>query len=148
NLDTVTDFAEPRDYFLEDVDRVAIDETVLFHLINAVRQSGRTLLLTSRQGVRGLHFTLPDLASRLRAAAIVTISAPDDDLLEGVLRKLMSDRQLTVDEATIQYLVVRMERSLAAAGRLAAELDKLALVEKRAITRPLAARVLETLGRG
>lgn len=144
----VADFAEPSDYFLEDLDRSAINETVLFHLINAVRQSGHNLLLTSRLDAGALPVALPDLASRLRAASTVSLAEPDDQLLEGVLRKLLADRQLAVDETTIQYLVLRMERSLAAAGKLVAEMDKLALVEKRAITRPLAARVLEALSAG
>ncbi|MEM1364619.1 MAG: hypothetical protein AAGH82_02605 [Pseudomonadota bacterium] len=142
---SVSDFENPNCYLLEDIDRARLDETALFHLINAVRQTGKHLLLTSRQPVGALPFALPDLVSRMRAVAIAALSPPDDALLEGVLRKLTADRQIMLDDATVHYLVVRMERSLAAAGELIERLDHIALVEKRPITRPLAARVLDAL---
>ncbi|MEO0636232.1 MAG: DnaA/Hda family protein [Pseudomonadota bacterium] len=140
-----SDFAEAGHYLVEDLDRAAFNETNIFHLINAVRQSGCTLLVTSRKPANAFAIELPDLASRLRAASVATIQPPDDQLLESVLRKLISDRQMAVDDATVQYLVNRMERSLAAAGQVVAELDHIALVEKRPITRPLAGRVLDAL---
>jgi chromosomal replication initiation ATPase DnaA len=45
----------------------------------------------------------------------------------------------------VDYIVVRMERSLAAAGVIVANLDRQALVEGRAVTRPLAAAALARL---
>jgi chromosomal replication initiation ATPase DnaA len=45
----------------------------------------------------------------------------------------------------IEWLVTRMDRSLSTARRLVVALDARALAEKRAITRPLAAQVLDSL---
>jgi chromosomal replication initiation ATPase DnaA len=56
--------------------------------------------------------------------------------------KLFADRQLAVDPAVIDYIVVRMERSLAAANALVDVLDRAALAEGRPITRALAASAL------
>ncbi|MDP3898489.1 MAG: hypothetical protein Q8Q62_17600, partial [Mesorhizobium sp.] len=54
------------------------DEDALFHLINAVREAGGHLLLTSRRFPAAWRVALPDLASRLKAATIVEIAEPDD----------------------------------------------------------------------
>ena len=88
---------------------------------------------------------LPDLRSRLAAAASVAIEAPDDALLAAVFGKLFADRQLRVPAGLIEYLVSRSERSLAAAGRVVEALDRAALVEQRALSTALAREVLERL---
>ena len=85
---------------------------------------------------------LPDLDSRLRAALSVGIGLPDDGLLGAVLAKHFADRQVRVGSEVIAYLVGHMERSLAAAGEIAAALDQLALSRGTAITVPLARRLL------
>ena len=55
------------------------------------------------------------------------LGEPDDDLLRRVLVKLFADRQLAVDSAVVDYIVVRMERSLQAANALVDDLDREAL---------------------
>ncbi len=117
-------------------------ETGLFHLLNAVRQSGTQLLLTARRFPAAWGVRLPDLASRLKAAATVEIGEPDDALLSGVMVKLFADRQVEVEPATIQFLLRRIERSLSAAIDVVERLDRRALEEKTRITRQFAARVL------
>ncbi|MGY4749031.1 hypothetical protein ACVNHC_04120 [Pannonibacter sp. Q-1] len=127
---------------VEDAHR-GFDETALFHLINAARQAGASLLITSRTWPSSWPLTLPDLVSRLRAATPVEILEPDDGLLRCVLVKLFADRQVAIDQGVVDYLVVRMERSLGVAGRLVAALDAEALAAGSRITRSLAGKVLE-----
>ena len=116
-------------------------EAAFFHLHNLVTQSGH-LLVTANRPPRDWGLALPDLASRLQAAALARIEAPDDALLSAVLIKLFADRQITVPPALIPYLVARMERSIDAARALVAALDARALAEGRPITRQLAADLL------
>lgn len=92
--------------------------------------------------------TLPDLASRLKAAATVEIDEPDDLLLAGVITKLFADRQIEVDPAVVQYLVRRIERSLSTAIGVVDRLDRAALEQKTRITRALAADVLNAMDEG
>lgn len=116
-------------------------EAAFFHLHNLVTQSGH-LLVTASLPPRDWGLALPDLASRLQAAALARIEAPDDALLSAVLIKLFADRQITVPPALIPYLVARMERSIDAARAVVAALDARALAEGRPITRQLAADLL------
>jgi chromosomal replication initiation ATPase DnaA len=133
---------------VDDVDSAPIDEQGLFHLINAVRGAGSHLLLTARSFPSAWRVTLPDLASRLKAAATVEIHEPDDLLLAGVLTKLFSDRQVEVEPHVVQYLVRRIERSLATAMRVVERLDRAALEQKTRITRALAAEAVSAMDEG
>lgn len=133
---------------IEDIDHAGFDETALFHLINAARQNGTAILITSRLWPAGWQVTLPDLASRLKAATVVEIAEPDEELLAKVLVKLFADRQVVVDDRIIAWLVARMERSLAAARMVVSRLDQLALARGSKVTRALAAEVLAEMDRG
>ena len=125
-----------------------IDQTALFHLINQVRSAGGFMLLTSRSFPAAWGVTLPDLASRLRAATLVEIGEPDDLLLSGVITKLFADRQVEVEAHVVSYLISRIERSLSTAGRVVDQLDRAALEQKSRVTRTLAAGVITALDQG
>lgn len=117
-------------------------ETTLFHLYNLMKEEGRTFLVTMRMAPSHVDFTLPDLASRFRAAPVAQIQTPDDMLLGSVLIKLFSDRQLQVAHEVIKYVLPRMERSFAAARDIVARADRLSLAGKRGISVPLMRDVL------
>jgi chromosomal replication initiation ATPase DnaA len=119
-----------------------LDERALFHLLNLVQEQRGSLLLTARAAPTAWLIGLPDLASRLRAVPVVTLAAPDDAMLRAVLVKLFADRQIAVDEALISYLMVRIERSFAAARAVVATLDREALRRQRPVTRALAGEIL------
>ena len=123
----------------------ALDERALFHLLNLTRQTGGHVLIASETDPAQWKVQLPDLASRLKALAVARLDPPDDALLRGVLVKHFADRQVAVEEPVISYLMLRMPRSLDAARAIVAELDALALAEKSAVTRTLAARVLQQM---
>ena len=127
---------------VEDAYAVKLDETRMFHLLNHVRERASTLLITSRSWPDSWPLTLPDLRSRLRAAYPLELNEPGDQLLRQVMVKLFADRQLTIEPRVLEYILVRMERSLSAAGRLVSDLDRLSLEQGRPITRQLAADVL------
>ena len=133
---------------IEDIDRSGFDQTALFHLINAVREHSGAALITTRLWPAGWNVTLPDLASRLKAATVVEIAEPDEELLAQVMLKLFADRQVAVDDKIILWLVARMERSLAAARRIVARLDQLALARGTKISRALAAEVMAEMDAG
>ncbi len=118
-------------------------ETLLFHVLNFTSAEQQPLLLTGRAPPARWEVLIPDLASRLAALPHVPIAPPDDILLSSILSKLLKDRQLTANEDVIPYLIRRMERSFAAAERMIAALDRMALAEKRPITRPLARRLFD-----
>lgn len=113
------------------------DERALFHLFNAVRESKGSLLITGREPPARWSTELADLRSRLASIPAVGIDPPDDVMMEAVLVKLFTDRQLVVAPDVVAYALRRMDRSFAAARHLVATADKESLTGKRPITIPL-----------
>ena len=136
----------PPNVVVEDIGPGNFDETALFHLINSVRSSKGSLLLTSRDWPGNWGMKLPDLTSRMKLARLIELNEPDDQFLIAVMTKLFADRQLDVDGSVIDYMVLRMERSLGCAQSLVEILDELSMAQQRSITKPLAAEALRQLG--
>jgi chromosomal replication initiation ATPase DnaA len=122
-------------------DAAAADERALFHLINLAREEESFLLFTARTAPTLWPVAIADLASRLRALPVVSLQAPDDAMLRGVLMKLAADRQLELDESVVRYLLSHIERSFAAARAAVVALDNEALRQGRPVTRALAAEL-------
>ena len=130
---------------IDDAPGEGLDERALFHLFNLARQTAGHILIATATHPVSWAVTLPDLASRLQALPVAKLEPPDDALLRGVLVKLFADRQLAVEEPVVSYLMLRMPRSLDVARGLVTEIDRLALEEKSAITKPLVGRVLQQM---
>ena len=126
----------------------AAAEQTLFHVFNLLRDSGGYLLVADRDPPGRWSLTLPDLASRLRAAPVAVLGEPGDDLLAPLLVKLFADRQLRVGKDVLAYLLLRMERSAAAAYRLVDRLDGAGLTAQKPITIRIARAVLGEEGAG
>lgn len=126
---------------VEDLEPEGLDERALFHLLNLAREEAAFVLLTARSALAGFPVTIRDLGSRLRALPSVTLAPPDDALLRSVIVKLAADRQLAVDEALVNYLVNRIERSFVGARAAVVLLDQEAMRQHRPVTRALAAEL-------
>jgi len=114
----------------------------MFHLLNLAREDGAFVLITGRVPPAAFEVELRDLRSRLRAAPVVPLLPPDDLLFRGLIIKFCADRQLSIDETVVSYLVTRIERSYAAARQAVDLLDTEALRLGRPVTRALAVEVL------
>jgi chromosomal replication initiation ATPase DnaA len=127
---------------VEDVDQ-GVEAEALFHLINMAAQPGGGLLLTARTPPVAWPADLPDLRSRLNAMPVAEIEEPDDEVLEGVLRKFFRERSIRAPKEVYPYLLRRMERSIPAAREIVKRLDEMADDEQRPISRVLARQILE-----
>jgi chromosomal replication initiation ATPase DnaA len=128
---------------VDDADQAG--EEALLHLYNLVAERQGHLLVVARAPPSRWGIKLADLRSRLLAAPAIAVEAPDDAVLGAVLVKLFADRQLEIGREVIAYLVVQIERSFAAAEEAVAALDAASLAEGRAVTVPLARKVLSQL---
>ena len=126
---------------VEDLEPTGLDERALFHLLNLAREQDAYLLLTARSAPSRFAVSIRDLASRLRAVPAVVLTPPDDVLLRSLIVKLAADRQLPIDEALVNYLANRIERSFEAAYAAVARLDEEAMRQPRPVTRALASEL-------
>ena len=127
---------------LEDVDQ-GVDEEALFHLINLAARKGGGLLLTARTLPGSWPAALPDLRSRLNALPVAQIEAPDDEVLEGVLKKFFRERNIRPNDDVYSYLLKRMERSIAGARAIVERLDETDHPDIRPVSRVLAREILD-----
>lgn len=133
-------------FVIEDVPDISGDpetERALFHLHNFVLAEGGRLLFTGIAPPAQWPIVLPDLASRLQGTPTAELAPPDDALLQAVLLKLFADRQIVPPQSLVPWLLKRMDRSFAEAGRVVAALDARALSTGRPIGLKLAAEVLK-----
>jgi len=128
---------------VEDADRGGYDEKTLFHLLNLAREKRLYVLLTARLGPNRWGTALPDLASRLSAVPVTEIGAPDEALLRTVMLKHFADRQLDIDPKVLEFLALRIDRSLAAAAAAVEAVDRAALASGRKISRQLVTEALQ-----
>ena len=137
---------QPGNYAVEDVPEIAGDavaEEALFHMHNFVLAEGGHLLVTGIEPPALWPIALPDLASRMRGTPSARLEPPCDALLQALFFKLFDDRQITPQSSLVPWLLKRMDRSCAEAGRLVAELDRRALATGRPIGPKLASEILE-----
>lgn len=118
-------------------------EAHAFHLHNLAQETGAPLLMTGIGVPASWGITLPDLASRIQGTSVAELRAPDDALLNAVLVKQFSDRQIAIDPKVVAYLLQRMERSFTGVSKLVNKLDKEALKAGKPITLKLARNILE-----
>ncbi|MCC5975361.1 MAG: chromosomal replication initiator DnaA, partial [Rubellimicrobium sp.] len=132
---------------VEDMDHLPTEaQAPLFHIHNHLAATGGSLLMTARTPPIRWPITLPDLASRLQATAVIRIEDPDDRLLHAILAKLFADRQITPPPALLDWLARRIERSFAAARRIVTALDTAALETGRPASIALARTLLDKTG--
>ena len=141
-------FAMSGNAVLEDINDIGFSpefDLALLHLCNMLAAEGGKILITAREPPSRWRTTLPDLQTRLEACQLATIGLPDGELLAGLIVKLFSDRQMSIDPLVANYIARRMERSYSAAHSIVEALDRKSLAAGRRATRAMAAEVLSAV---
>lgn len=115
----------------------------LLHIYNWVLEHGGYLLLTARTHPKEWNVELADLSSRLLAANAVKIKHPDDQLLKAIILKQFTDRQVTISEKVLNYIMKNTERSFAAVRQLVLTIDEISMSEKKKITVAIVKKALD-----
>ena len=129
---------------VDDADSVPEDQ--LFHRWNRAQASATPLLLVTSRAPGAWAIKLPDLASRLNAALLLEIGAPDDSMLAALIADHASRRGLVLGEGASAWLLPRIERSHAAVEALIGEIDRLSLERKQGVTISLLREALSPHG--
>ncbi len=117
-------------------------ELALLALYNQLASRGARLVLTAHRSPVEIDFALPDLASRLRAAACYRVAPLNDDDRAALLADAARRRSLALTPEVVRYLLARADRDQRKLLRLLDDLDALSLAAKRRITVPFVKEVL------
>ncbi len=131
-----------KNYIINGIESFSGRDNELFHIYNLVKEKGGYLFITSESPMSDLKLTLPDLRSRIKSSMEIYIDAPDDELLEMVISKIFSDKQLRVHKNVVKFIITHMERSFSATYELIEAIDLKSSQEKRNITIPFVKTIL------
>ena len=113
------------------------------HLINFKKEKKLKYLLTTSQSITSLNISLSDINSRLLELPKVKITLPSDDLLKGLIIKLLKDKGIIITTKLLEYVITRIERSYEAVNLFIEDLNKISLEKKKNISISLIKEVIE-----
>ena len=110
-----------------------IDEKLLYSLFNLIEQDNKFIIVTSVEPIVKINFDLKDLKSRTKNFILLNIEKPDDELMFAIILKNLSDRQITLDDKFIEFIIKRIERSYSKIYDFIYKIDQLSLKKKKSI---------------
>ena len=121
-------------------------EEEFFHTFNAVHESGAQLVLTSDRPPRDLQALEDRLRARFEAGLVTELAPPDPATRLTILRKRVRQDGLdTVEEAALELIAARVDRSIRALEGALIRVVAFASLTGRPVTAELAAEVLAGL---
>ncbi len=126
---------------LEDLNK-DIDEKLLYSLFNIIDQDNKFIIVTSREPIVDINFSLIDLKSRTKNFLLLNIEKPDDNLMFALILKNLSDRQISLDKKLIDYIIKRIDRSYSKIFDFIYKIDELSLKKKKSIDFKIIKKVL------
>lgn len=112
-------------------------ELALFNLYNRMAQQGCALVMAADRSPQQCICTLPDLHSRLQAAAVFHLKTLDDRHKAAALQMRAQRRGLKLPDEVADYIVRRSERSMRSLFGILQTLDSYSLETQRRLTIPL-----------
>ena len=117
---------------LENLD-TRIDEKLAYTLFNIIEQDNKYLITTSSKQIVDFKFKLDDLNSRSKNFILLNINKPDDELIFALLLKNLSDKQISLDNKLINFIVKRIDRSYGKIFDFIYKIDEISLKKKKSI---------------
>ena len=110
-----------------------IDEKLLYSIINQSKQLNNYIVINSIQSIKEFNFNLKDLQSRLSSFIFIGIELPTDDLLNVIISKSFSDKQISLNPKISEYIIKNVERSYEKMFKFLKDIDELSLSSGKSI---------------
>lgn len=96
-----------RDLVIDNVDALDQAETLLL-VLSGIKRHQNAILLTGHTAPSHWTFQSPDLNSRLKAAPLAQLPAPDEELMRARFRRAFARSVLDLPKSVEDYLVTRV----------------------------------------
>jgi chromosomal replication initiation ATPase DnaA len=120
-----------------------IDEKLLYSILNQSKQLDSYLVINSIPSMNELSFNLNDLQSRINSFIYIGIELPTDDLLQVIISKSFSDKQIKVNPKLTEYIIKNVDRSYEKLFKFLKDIDDLSLSTGKSININLIKKVLK-----
>ena len=119
-----------------------IDQKLFYSLFNQSNQIENYILINSIKPIKDFNFELPDLKSRLQSFVNIGIDLPTDDLLQVIITKSFSDKQINIEPKISKFIIKNVDRSYDKMFKFLKEVDELSLSTGKSININLIKKVL------
>ncbi len=130
---------------LDDIDLIAGQdawEHALFHFYNAHKNYGHKLLVSTSLAPVELHFSLPDLKTRLGWGLTLKLNALSDEQILGALCARAKQRGFDIPDNVGQFLIRHYDRKMAGLWDMLDKIDQTTLSRQRKLTIPLLKQIM------
>ena len=122
--------------------RNVTNEKLLYSILNQSKQLDNYILINSLYSLKNNKFKLNDLKSRLDSFVFIGIDLPTDDLLQVIISKAFSDRQIKLDPKISEFIIKNVDRSYEKMFKFIKDIDELSLSSGKSININLIKKVL------
>ena len=88
-----------------------IDENLFYSILNQSKQLDKYIVVNSILSLNELNYNLLDLQSRLNSFIFIGIQLPNDDLLQVIISKFFSDKQINLNPKISEFIIKNVDRS-------------------------------------
>ena len=120
-----------------------ISEKLLYSILNHSNQLEYNVVINSVRSINKSNYSLKDLKSRIDSFIFIGIELPTDDLLNVIISKTLSDKQIHLSPKISDYIIKNVERSYEKMFIFLKELDEISLSSGKAININLIKKVLK-----
>jgi chromosomal replication initiation ATPase DnaA len=119
-----------------------INEKLLYSILNQSKQLDNYIVINSTPSIKEFKFSLEDLRSRINSFIYIGIELPTDDLLQVIISKSFSDKQINLNPKISEYIIKNIERSYEKMFKLLKDIDEMSLSTGKSININLIKKVL------
>jgi chromosomal replication initiation ATPase DnaA len=119
-----------------------IDEKLFYSILNQSKQVDNYIVINTALSLKNSNFNLKDLQSRINSFVYIGIELPTDDLLQVIISKSFSDRQINLNPKISEYIIKNVERSYEKMFKFLRDIDELSLSTGKSININLIKKVL------
>ena len=119
-----------------------IEEKLLYSILNQSKQADNYILINSITTMKKSNFSLKDVQSRVNSFIFIGIELPTDDLLQVIINKSFSEKQINLNPKICDYIIKNVERSYEKMFKFIKDVDDLSLSSGKSININLIKKVL------
>ena len=120
-----------------------VDEKLLYSILNESKQLENYVLINSINSLKSIKFKIADLKSRIDSFLHIGIELPTDDLLKVIISKTLSDKQISINPKTSDFIINNIERSYEKMFKFLKDIDEVSLSTGKSININLIKKVLD-----
>jgi chromosomal replication initiation ATPase DnaA len=110
-----------------------IDEKLFYSILNQSKQLDNFVVVNSIPSLNELNYSLKDLQSRLNSFIFIGIKLPTDDLLQVIISKFFSEKQIYLNPKITEYIIKNVDRSYEKMFKFLKDIDELSLSTGKSI---------------